>query len=134
MNMITQEAKKKQAVVKFALKKGKTRASNQYGVSLSSVKRWCARYDGTWQSLIPHSRKPHSHPKQHTKKEEQQIKNSFRKCYERYGWDGVYSDLKRKGYTRSYSGMVYAAKRLGLKEQKQPKKKSREFRKYPGTV
>ena len=131
MNMITQEAKKKQAIVKFALKKGKTRASNQYGVSLSSVKRWCARYDGTWQSLIPHSRKPHSHPKQHTKKEEQQIKNSFRKCYERYGWDGVYSDLKRKGYTRSFSGMVYAAKRLGLKEQKQPKKKSREFRKYP---
>ena len=54
--MITQEAKKKQAVVKFALKKGKTRASNQYGVSLSSVKRWCARYDGTWQSLIPQRR------------------------------------------------------------------------------
>ena len=131
MNIITQEAKKKQAIVKFALKRGKTRASNQYGVSLSSVKRWCARYDGTWQSLIPHSRKPHSHPKQHTKKEERQIRNSFRKCYKRYGWDGVYSDLIRKGYTRSFSGMVYAAKRLGLKEQKQPKKKSREFRKYP---
>ena len=131
MNMITQEAKKKQAIVKFALKKGKTKASNQYGVSLSSVKRWCARYDGTWESLKPKSRRPHSHPQQHTKKEERQIRNSFRKHYERYGWDGVYSDLLRKGYTRSYSGMVYAAKRVGLKEQKEPKKKSREFRKYP---
>lgn len=129
--MITQEAKKKQAIVKFALRKGKTNASIQYGVSLSSVKRWCARYDGTWQSLKPKSRRPHSHPKQHTKKEEKQIRNSFKKCYERYGWDGVYSDLIRKGYTRSFSGMVYAAKRMGLKEKKKPKKKSREFRKYP---
>ena len=129
--MITQEAKKKQAIVKFALRKGKTNASFQYGVSLSSVKRWCARYDGTWQSLQPRSRRPHSHPKQHTKREERQIRNSFKKHYERYGWDGVYSDLARKGYTRSFSGMVYAAKRMGLKEQKKPKKKSREFRKYP---
>ena len=39
MNMITQEAKKKQAIVKYALKKGKSKASRMYGVSLSSVKR-----------------------------------------------------------------------------------------------
>ncbi len=51
MNMITQEAKKRQAAVKCVIKTGKGNASRQYGVSLSSVKRWCARYDGTWQSL-----------------------------------------------------------------------------------
>ena len=51
-------------------------------------------------------------PNRHTEREERQIKNSFKKCYARYGWDGVYSDLKRKGYSRSFSGMVYAAKRL----------------------
>ncbi len=39
--------------------------------------------------------------------------------------------MLRKGYTRSFSGMVYAAKRLGLKEKKKPKKKSREQRRYP---
>ena len=110
MNIITQEAKKKQAIVKYALRKGKSEASRVYGVSLSSVKRWCKQYDGTWQSLLPKSRRPHSHPNRHTKREERQIRNSFKKCYERYGWDGVYSDLKRKGYTRSYSGMIYAAK------------------------
>ncbi|QCT06448.1 hypothetical protein E5Z56_03360 [Ruminococcus bovis] len=38
-----------------------------YGVSLSSVKRWCKQYDGTWQSLLPKSRRPHSHPNRHTK-------------------------------------------------------------------
>ncbi len=131
MNMITQKARKKQAVVKYAEKSGKSSASRMYGVSLSSIKRWCKRYDGTWQSFLERSHRPNSHPKRHTAKEEKQIKNSFRKCYARYGWDGVYSDLLRKKYTRSFSGMVYAAKRMGLTEQKKPPKKSREQRRYP---
>ena len=131
MNMITQEAKKKQVIVKYAEKNGKSQASRMYGVSLSSIKRWCKRYDGTWQSMLEKSHRPHSHPKRHTPKEEKQIKNSFKKCYARYGWDGVYDDLLCKGYTRSFSGMVYAAKRLGLKEVKQPKKKSRVHGRYP---
>lgn len=131
MNMITQKARKKQAVVKYAEKSGKSSASRMYGVSLSSIKRWCKRYDGTWQSLLERSHRPNSHPKRHTAKEEKQIKNSFRKCYARYGWDGVYSDLLRKKYTRSFSGMVYAAKRMELTEQKKPPKKSREQRRYP---
>lgn len=131
MNMITQKARKKQAVVKYAEKSGKSSASRMYGVSLSSIKRWCKRYDGTWQSLLERSHRPNSHPKRHTAKEEKQIKNSFRKCYARYGWDGVYSDLLSKKYTRSFSGMVYAAKRMGLTEQKKPPKKSREQRRYP---
>lgn len=131
MNMITQEAKKKQAIVKYANKNGKSKASQMYGVSLSSVKRWCKRYDGTWQSLVEKSHRPHSHPNRHTQKEERQISNSFNKLYARYGWDGVYSDLQRKGYIRSFSGMVYAAKRLGLKEETKKKKKSRIHRRYP---
>ena len=128
MNIVTQEAKKKQAVVEFAYKKGKSAASEKYGVSLSSVKRWCARYDGTWQSLKERSHRPHSHPNRHTPKEERQIKNSFKKKFKRYGWDGVYTDLLRKGYKRSFSGMVYAAKRMGLHEQKKPQKKSSKQR------
>lgn len=131
MNILTQEAKKKQAIVKYAINKGKTKASIMYGVSLSSVKRWSKRYDGTWQSLLNESHRPHSHPNRHTQKEERQIKNSFNKYYERYGWDGVYSDLQRKKYSRSFSGMVYAAKRLGLKNELKYKKKSREQRRYP---
>ena len=131
MNILTQEAKKKQAVVKFAIRKGKSESSRKYGVSLSSVKRWCKRYDGTWKSLVEKSHRPHSHPNRHTEREERQIKNSFKKCYARYGWDGVYSDLTRKGYSRSFSGMVYAAKRLVLTEEPKPKKKNRKSRRYP---
>ena len=122
MNIITQEAKKKQAVVKFAKKNGKSAESRQYGVSLSSIKRWCGKYDGSdWRSLAERSHRPHHNPHRHTKKEERKIKSSFEKCYERYGWYGVYEELKRKGYKRSFSGMVYAAKRMGLKEKRTKK-------------
>lgn len=31
----------------LAERKGKSYASRKYGVSLSNVKRWCKRYDGT---------------------------------------------------------------------------------------
>ena len=96
VNIMTQEAKKKQAVVERAIRKGKSEASRRYGVSLSSVKRWCKRHDRTWQSLINKSRRPHSHPKRHTVREGKQIKNSFKKHFQRYGWDGVYSDIKKQ--------------------------------------
>lgn len=43
----------------------------------------------------------------------------------------MYSDLLRKNYSRSFSGMVYAAKRLGLVDRKAAKKKSRMSRRYP---
>lgn len=73
MNILTQEAKKKQAVVKYAGKNRKSEASRKYGVSLSSVKRWCKKYDGTWQSMLEKSHRPHIHPNRYTPKEERQI-------------------------------------------------------------
>ena len=122
MNIFTQEAKKKQAVVKFAIKNGKSEESRRYGVSLSSVKRWCKRYDGSdWRSLVERLHRQHQNPHQHTKKEERKIKKAFEKCYERYGWDSVYDELLNNHYKRSFSGMVYAAKRMGLKEIKNKK-------------
>ena len=77
MNIITQEAHRRQGVVKLAKRKGKSYAAKIYGVSLSSVKRWCKRYDGTWQSLKEKSHKPHSHPKRHTDEEEKLIKGAL---------------------------------------------------------
>lgn len=130
MNMITQEAKKKQAIVKWAIKKGKSAAARQYGVSLSSVKRWCKRYDGSWKSLRERSHRPHSHPKRHTKVEEALISKAFKK-YLRYGWEGVWEEAKENGYTRSRSGLIYAAKRMGLGYPAKKKKPTRIHRRYP---
>ena len=133
MNRIAQDAKKRQAVVKCAEEKGKSYAAAKYGVSLSSVKRWCQRYDGSWQSLQERSHKPKSHPKQHTAEEEKAIREAFCKAFFRYGWDGVYDDVvKNHGYTRSQSGMYRAAKRMGLGGEKRQKKKRRSMeRRYP---
>lgn len=131
MNRITQDARKRQAIVKLANRKGQTYASRMYGVSLSSVKRWCKRYDGTWQSLKEGSHRPHSHPRQHTAEEESLIRKGMDQAYFRYGWDGAYMAAKKLGYTRSYSGFIYAARRMGLcgglKAKKPPRKHDRRY-------
>ena len=132
MNRITQEAYKRQAVVKTAQRKGKTYASRMYSVSLSSVKRWCRRYDGSWQSLKEKSHRPNSHPHQHTAREEDMIREAVRQSYFRYGWEGAYMAAREGGYSRSYSGFIYAAKRLGLCGGKQKKSNTRKSdRRYP---
>ena len=132
MNRITQEARKRQAVVKLALRKGKSYAAHKYGVSLSSVKRWCKRYDGTWQSLKEGSHRPKHHPRQHTAQEECQIRESMTQSFFRYGWEGAYMTAKESGYTRSYSGFIYAAKRMGLSGGTVAKRPPRKHdRRYP---
>jgi len=130
MNSITQSAENRQAAVKLARRRGASHAARMYGVSLSSIKRWCKRYDGTLQSLRNKSRRPHSHPERHTEAEEEILRDAFAK-YERYGWDGVYSAACRNGYGRSYSGMIYACRRMGLAESSKKKKKRAACGKFP---
>jgi len=129
MNILTQEAKKKEQIIKYSEKHSVAKASRMYGVARSNIYRWKKRYSGTWQSLLEHSHRPHHHPHQHTKKEEQMIRDCFQ-SYERYGFEGVYSDLLKRGYKRSIYGMIHAAKRMGLHESKKHKK-SRLSRRYP---
>ena len=74
MNIVTQKAKKRQRIIEYSLKHGKSEASRKYKEPLSNIKRWSKRYDGTWQSLKDKSGQPHSHPKQHTLYEESLIK------------------------------------------------------------
>lgn len=132
MNIIAQEARKRQAVVKLSMRKGKSFASRIYGVSLSSVKRWCKRYDGSWRSLAEGSHRPKSHPKRHTEEEENFIRKAFREQYLRYGWDGTYDAAVKAGDTRSFSGMVYAARRMGLGTELKDKKPPRtNYSRYP---
>ena len=132
MNILTQEARKRQSVVRLANRKGKSFAARVYGVSLSSVKRWCKRYDGKdWRSLLERSHRPHGHLRQHTEAEEMIISKAFWEKYERYGWDGVYAEAKANGYTRSLSGMIHAAKRLELAENGARRAPRRHNRRYP---
>ena len=59
------------------------------------------------------------------------ISKAFWKKYERYGWEGVYEEVKEHGYGRSLSGMIYAAKRLELVEKKKKQTPRRYDRRYP---
>ena len=131
MNRITQDARRRQSVVKLANRKGQTFASCVYKVSLSSVKRWCKRYDGTWQSLQERSHRPKSHPRQHSDVENALIIAAYESRYARYGWDGVYDEAVGNGYSRSYSGIIHAAKRLKLSGRPQKKKREKSYGKYP---
>ena len=132
MKRLTQEARIRQGIVNYAKKHGKSEAARKYGVSLSSVKRWSKRYDGTWQSLLERSHKPKSPPRQHSGEEEEAIRKAFHNVYLRYGWDGVYAQLlKTYDYRRSFGGMYHAATRMGLGWGKKRKKSPRTSRRYP---
>lgn len=127
MNIVTREAKKRQRIIEYSLKNGKTKASEKYKEPLSNIKRWAKRYDGTWQSLKDRSRRPHSHPNQHTLYEESIILEVWQE-HGRKGIDYVYCILvQEKGYTRSQGGLFHALRRLGLIE-KSKKKGRRNYR------
>ena len=101
MNILTQEAKKRQAVVECAIKNdNKSYAGRKYGYSRSSVKRWCNLYDGTWQSLVEKSHRPHSHPRQHTEEELKLIRN-MRRRNRKLGLTELWYRLKKRGYSRT---------------------------------
>jgi transposase InsO family protein len=107
-------AKKKERIIWYSNKHGKSSASRKYQEPLSNIKRWSKQYDGTWQSLLCKSRRPHSHPKQHTLSEEADI----REVWEKHGCKGmdyVYCVLvKDYEYTRTLWGLFHALRRLEL--------------------
>lgn len=108
---------------------GKSFSSEKSEVSLSSVKRWCRRYDGTWQSLQKRPHRPHSYPKRQTSEEEDVIRRSLDRSFFRYGRKGACMTAQEAGYSRSRSGSIYAAGRMGLcggeSEKKHPRKQER---------
>ena len=69
MNSITQDILYKQSVIKYSYKHGVTKAAIKFKMHRKTIYRWREKYDGTAGSLKDKSRRPHSHPKQHTEKE-----------------------------------------------------------------
>ena len=66
MNSITQDMRYQQSLMEYARKYGAARASREYNKSRSCIYFWRARYDGSIELLHPHSKRPQSHPNQHT--------------------------------------------------------------------
>lgn len=133
MNIIAQEARFRQRVVKYAEKHGVTEASIRHKVSRMSVYRWRARYNGHWWSLKEHSHRPKHHPAEHTGEENDLIKRHYP-----YYDDMImlWDRLCEKGYKRCYQTMLRAIKRMKLDKapyaRKPHKPKPYQRADYPG--
>jgi len=63
---ITQQMRYRLSLIKYANKYGITKASRVYNINRQYIYRWKNRYDGNILSLSNRSRRPKSHPKEHT--------------------------------------------------------------------
>ena len=135
MNTITQITTRRQAVIKYAEKKGVTAAARRYNVGRATIYRWKERYDGTLQSLQDRSHRPHSHPNQHTEEETKLIKD-MRKKNKHTGLVVFWVKLRQRGYTRTITSLWRMLNKLELQPIKPPNPKyipkPYEKMQYPG--
>ena len=135
MNTITQITTRRQAIIKYAEKKGVTAAARRYNVGRASIYRWLKRYDGTIESLKDRSHRPHSHPNQHTEEEIKLIKD-MRKRNKHTGLVVFWVKLRQKGYSRSIPSLWRMLRKLELQPIKPPNPKyipkPYEKMQYPG--
>lgn len=129
MNSITQDIQYKQSVVKYSFKHGVTKAAIKFKMHRKTIYRWREKYDGTAQSLKNKSRRPHSHPKQHTEEEIKMIKNYKYKNKET-GLIVLWVKLRRAGYTRSITSLYRVMQRIGIYSKVPSKKKEYEPKPY----
>ena len=119
----------------YAKKYGVSRASRKYNRPRSTIYFWLSRYDGTIESLADHSKRPHSHPNQHTETELKLIRD-MRRRNPTLGLIDLWCRLRERGYTRCPESLYRVLKRLGaLPEQPQKqsyKPKPYEQMTYPG--
>ena len=63
---IIQDMRYRLSLIIYAEKYGVTKATIKYKINRQYIYHWKRRYDGSMESLGDLSRRPHSHPFQHT--------------------------------------------------------------------
>ena len=134
--IITQKVKYKQSVIKFSFKYGVRKAAIKFNEWPKTIYRWIERYDGSLESLVDYSRRPHYHPNQHTAEEIQLIKN-YKYNNKDTGLVVLWVKLRRAGYSRTIQGLYHCMIRLGIYNKTPSKKKEKnggyyEQPTYPG--
>lgn len=132
---ITQDMAYRQSLMKYTEKYGVSRASRKYNKSRSYIYFWKARWDGSVESLNCQSRRPHSHPNQHTK-EELKLILDMRRRNPNLGMVELWHRLKKRGYTRRPESLFRVMRKMGMFLQKEPRNhytpKPYEQMTYPG--
>jgi hypothetical protein len=113
MNTITQDMKYRQSLVCYALKYGVSKASRKYNRARSYIYFWLNRYDGSIDSLACMSKRPHSHPNQHSSEEITLIRN-MRRRLPSLGLVEFWFRLLKRGYTRNIVSLYRVMKRMDL--------------------
>ena len=132
---ITQDMAYRQSLMKYAEKYGVSRASRKYNKSRSYIYFWKARWDGSAESLNCQSRRPHSHPNQHTENELKMIRNMRRRNPD-LGMVELWHRLRKRGYSRRPESLFRVMRKLEMFPQETPKNhytpKPYEQMTYPG--
>lgn len=124
----------RQGMLLFCLNHGLTETSLRYRLSRKSICKWRNRWDGSWQSLMDQSRRPHNSPRRQSRSEEKLVKRYGKQ----YRDDLLLGFQKAKacGYTRSYGCFKRTVRRLlgkpARKKQKPRKPKPYQRADYPG--
>ena len=121
MNSITQDMKYRQSLLTYAQKYGVSRASRKYNKSRSYIYFWLARYDGSLHSLACQSRRPHSHPRQHTQEELKLIADMHRRN-PKLEIVELWVRLRKRGYTRAIESLWRVMRREGWLAKAEKKK------------
>ena len=123
------------SLMRYAEKFGVARASRKYNKGKSYIYFWRARFDGSIESLACQSRRPHSHPRQHTEEELKLIRD-MRRRNPKLGIVELWSRLRKRGYSRCIESLWRILRREGLAAEVKPKKKYTpkpyEQMQYPG--
>ena len=103
----------RQSLMKYAQKYGVSRASRKYNKSRSYIYFWLARWDGGVESLACLSRRPYSHPNQHTEEELKLIRD-MRRRNPTLGMVELWHRLRKRGYTRCPESLFRVMRKMGM--------------------
>lgn len=129
MNIITQDLKFRQSVVKYYYRNGATATAAQYKIGRKTVYRWAKKYNGTIESLANESRRPHTNPRAHTDKEIKLIKD-YKYKNKDTGLVVLWVKLRKAGYTRSITSLYRIMIKIGIYKKAPSKKKVYEPKEY----
>ena len=119
MASITQDMRYRLSLINYANRYGVSKAAVKYKTNRQYIYRWKNRYDGSWDSLRDRSKRPHSHPNQHTPEEIKLIQD-MRRRNPHAGLVVFWVKLMQRGYKRSIPGLYRFLKKQGIIADKLP--------------
>lgn len=124
----------RQRMMEYCQTHGLTETSIRYRMSRKSVWKWRRRWDGSWQSLLERSRRPHRSPRNQSGSEEKLVRR-----YGKQHRDDLllgFQKAEAHGYVRTYGCFKRTVSRLlgkpALRKKKPKKPKPYQRADYPG--